>query len=183
MNVVHLLSGGGVLGGEVPFAWAAESRRPPKRCRITDSSSCGGCRCGCSPVTRKIDNVVKGFTVMVKRRVQTRARLRYLFADHVVPAVGALPHQTHLVRHDGQIAHKTYRRHRPARRICIDAVVLCWAKMDETNECMKLIKLELFLIVMRSKQTRRDQIMRVEPETHNSICTCTQVFYTNSRRL
>lgn len=31
--------GGEVLGGDCPDIWAAESRRPPKRCRIVDSHS------------------------------------------------------------------------------------------------------------------------------------------------
>jgi hypothetical protein len=33
------LGGGEVLGGEAPEIWAAESLRPPNRCRIVDSHS------------------------------------------------------------------------------------------------------------------------------------------------
>lgn len=41
-------------------------------------------------------------------------RISYLFADHFVPSVSALPHQADLVRHYRQIADETYRCHLPA---------------------------------------------------------------------
>lgn len=37
----------------------------------------------------------------------------HLFAHEIVPAVATLPDQSHLVRHDGQVADEAYRRHGP----------------------------------------------------------------------
>lgn len=41
--------------------------------------------------------------------------LLHLLAQYVVPSVAALPHQTHLVAEDRQVAHETYGCHRPER--------------------------------------------------------------------